>query len=86
MITQLKLKNYKRFKEATFNFGDRLTMIYGPNSSGKSSVLRALQILRQAWEHDRFLYLKPQGANYSFSRFEHLVSKSIRDGVVEARR
>ncbi len=83
MITQLKLKNYKRFKEATFNFGDRLTMIYGPNSSGKSSVLRALQILRQAWEHDRFLYLKPQGANYSFSRFEHLVSKSIRDGVVE---
>jgi len=82
MIERLKLVNYKRFLEEEFRFGKRLTMFYGPNSSGKSSILRALQILRKSWEDDSFMRLTPSGEHQSFGRFEHLMSVERDDDFV----
>lgn len=48
MIKQLKLKNFKSFKnEQTLNIAP-ITLIYGPNSSGKSSVIQSLLLLNQS--------------------------------------
>lgn len=44
MITSLKLKNFKGFREATVPFGP-LTLLVGTNASGKSNVREALQFL-----------------------------------------
>lgn len=41
MLTQLHLKNYRCFEDVTIPFG-MLTVLVGPNATGKSSVLRAL--------------------------------------------
>jgi predicted ATPase len=44
-ISQLRLKNWKNFKETSAAFADR-TFVIGPNASGKSNLLDALRFLR----------------------------------------
>lgn len=46
MLQQLRILGFQGFNEQqTVDFGN-LTLLYGPNSSGKSSVLRLLEILK----------------------------------------
>lgn len=49
MIKQLKLKNFKSFEEQQLKFNS-LTLLSGLNSTGKSSVLQSLLLLRQSYE------------------------------------
>ena len=45
LITRLKLKNWRNFKEADVNLRERVYVI-GPNASGKSNLLDVLRFLR----------------------------------------
>lgn len=47
MITSLTLRNFKAFKHQTLVFRP-LTLLSGLNSTGKSSILQALLLLRQS--------------------------------------
>lgn len=47
MITNILLRNFKAFAEVSIPLG-RLTLLSGLNSSGKSTVLQALSLLRQS--------------------------------------
>ncbi|MEU9711514.1 DUF3696 domain-containing protein [Streptomyces sp. NPDC047967] len=49
MIDRLTLHNYKAFQHAELKLGP-LTLLTGLNSSGKSSVLQSLGLLRQSYE------------------------------------
>ncbi|MFE7558181.1 DUF3696 domain-containing protein [Kitasatospora sp. NPDC057500] len=49
MIDRLTLHNFKAFRDAALPLGP-LTLLTGLNSSGKSSVLQALALLRQSYE------------------------------------
>ncbi|MGW0791215.1 DUF3696 domain-containing protein [Streptomyces sp. NPDC002911] len=49
MIDRLTLHNYKAFRDAVLPLGP-LTLLTGLNSSGKSSVLQAVALLRQSYE------------------------------------
>jgi predicted ATPase len=49
MISSLKLKNIKSFKKADIPFGS-LTVLSGLNSSGKSTVLQSIGLLRQSYQ------------------------------------
>src|SRR5579862_5553319 len=53
MLTELKLQNFKCFEEESFPLR-ALTMLTGLNSTGKSTVLQAMLLLRQSHE-DRIL-------------------------------
>ena len=46
MIETLRLKNFRAFLRAEIDFG-RLTVLVGPNSSGKTSILHALYYVSQ---------------------------------------
>jgi len=46
MLSKLYLKNYKAFEGESFEVKP-ITMILGPNNSGKSSVLSAARVLSQ---------------------------------------
>lgn len=46
MLTELHLENFKAWQELTIEFG-RITALFGENSSGKSSVLQFLLLLKQ---------------------------------------
>ena len=52
MITKLKLANFKSHKNTELNTGN-LTVLTGINSSGKSSVLQSLLLLRQSFKKGR---------------------------------
>ena len=61
MLTGIGLRNFKAFgdemQEAPLS---KITLIYGPNSGGKSSIIQALLLLRQSLR-SRFSHLVPTG-------------------------
>lgn len=46
-ISALELKNFKRFSSARFDLSSKITVLLGPNSSGKSSAIKAILALKQ---------------------------------------
>lgn len=49
MLTRLKLTNFKSWRELDLALGP-ITLLYGTNSSGKSSILQSLLLLKQTIE------------------------------------
>ena len=49
MINKIKVKNFKAFKNEQSIRIAPITLIYGPNSAGKSSVIQSLQLLNQSF-------------------------------------
>ena len=45
MITNLTLKNFRRFKELSLDFNSNLVVLYGNNAQGKSSILEAICVI-----------------------------------------
>ncbi|HNI59419.1 MAG TPA: ATP-binding protein, partial [Pseudomonadota bacterium] len=48
-IDSLKLQNFKRFREQTFELHPRFTLLVGENGAGKTSVLDALAVALGIW-------------------------------------
>lgn len=46
-ISRLELENFKRFSSAAIDLSGRINVLLGPNSSGKSSVIKAILALKQ---------------------------------------
>ncbi|WP_442936855.1 DUF3696 domain-containing protein [Nostoc sp.] len=51
MINSLKLTNYKAFENQLIEFKP-LTLLSGLNSTGKSSILQSLLLLRQSYQQE----------------------------------
>jgi predicted ATPase len=49
MLKRLTLRNFKSFESQSIDFGN-LTLLAGINSSGKSSILQSLLLLRQSYQ------------------------------------
>ena len=64
MITNITLENFKCFRQVSIN-PKRLTVLIGPNGTGKSSVLQALLLLKQSVGEETLQVL--QGRLFSFS-------------------
>ncbi len=50
MLTELHLENFKSWRELDMQLG-RVTGLFGTNSSGKSSILQFLLMLKQTLRH-----------------------------------
>jgi len=48
MLTSIHLKNFKALRDVTVEFGSRFTVLIGANSTGKSSVLQAIALMKQS--------------------------------------
>ena len=54
MIKEIRLKNFKAFgKEQTFELAP-LTLLFGRNSVGKSTMVQAMQLLTQSIRHQNW--------------------------------
>lgn len=53
-ISRINIKNYRCFRDTTLEFNQGLNLIIGENNSGKTTVLRALELI-----FDRSSFLKP---------------------------
>lgn len=45
MITDLRLQNFRSYKDASFELGNSVNIIVGPNASGKTNLLEAVLVL-----------------------------------------
>lgn len=45
MLASLRLQNFRSYIDASFEFGERVNIIVGPNGSGKTNLLEAVQVL-----------------------------------------
>ena len=53
-IKGIKLNKFKAFnKQAEIKLSPMVNLIFGRNSSGKSSILQALRLIRQSYERDQ---------------------------------
>jgi len=48
-INQIKIKNFKLFKEEEFTFNPNFNLLVGVNGSGKTSLLRAISVALGGW-------------------------------------
>lgn len=60
MLTSLRLQNFRSFTDSTFELGRGVTIVAGPNASGKTNLLEALLVLAR-------------GASYR-AKIDHLVN------------
>jgi Uncharacterized conserved protein len=51
MLKKIKLENFKSFGENQEVELAPLTLLYGPNSSGKSSIIQSLLLIKQSMEN-----------------------------------
>jgi DNA replication and repair protein RecF len=45
MITNLRLQHFRSYSDASFEFGARVNIIVGPNASGKTNLLEAIEVV-----------------------------------------
>lgn len=63
MIKTISFDNFKRFKHETLDLEKPITLLYGENSSGKSSILKGLAAILQtfSWSRNKHEPLVTQG-------------------------
>jgi len=75
MIHELKLKNFKCFKDKTIPFKP-LTFISGVNGMGKSTIIQSLLLLRQSLDQKAF---ELNGELFEFGYYEDIYSELAED-------
>ncbi len=76
MLKSLLLENFKAFGETTVIPCAPITLIFGENSAGKSSILQALNLLKQTWasrDADTFLLLRSLQGMVDLGSFKELL-------------
>ncbi|VVO66005.1 hypothetical protein PS876_01056 [Pseudomonas fluorescens] len=75
MIRRLGFDNFKRFKSESLELDKPITLLYGENSSGKSSILKGLAALIQtfSWTRNKHEPLVTQGEYANLGIFKDYV-------------
>jgi len=87
MLKSLYLENFKAFGQPTHIELAPITLIFGQNSSGKSSILQSLNLLKQTREgQETGAALLPRGqisdlGSFQELLFDHDLSRSVEIGV-----
>lgn len=57
-IKQIKLENFKNIKKSTIDFKNNMSGIYGPNGTGKTSIIEAIGIFK------RYFYFEKRSTSF----------------------
>lgn len=69
MLTRMKLENFKSWRELDIELAP-LTLLFGTNSSGKTSILQALLLLKQTVNNfDRTQHINFGGSDRDYVDF-----------------
>ena len=84
-IKELGLRNFKAFGDERQKAPmSKITLIYGPNSAGKSSIIQALLLLKQSDEDRRLIGgLVPRGEYVDLGGFRTMVHKHQTENAME---
>lgn len=78
MLQQLRLENFKGLKKAKIDFG-RVTVLIGPNGTGKSSISQALLLLRQSLTKNE---LTVDGPIINLGSFDYILNENSQDSTI----
>lgn len=75
MLREYQLKNFKAFSDAAPLLLRPITLIYGPNSAGKSSIIQSLMLLKQTLEESESsdVVLLPKGKLVDLGNYREMV-------------
>jgi len=77
MINKVGIKNFRIFKEYTEFDMAPITVLTGPNNSGKSSFLKLLSLLKYSFtEKNRIEKLNFDGGNHNLGTFEKVLTRN----------
>ncbi len=62
-IEELRLRNFRAFKNARFMLDDELTVLIGRNGSGKSTIMEAFDFVRDALTEGLSVALERRGGD-----------------------
>lgn len=81
-VEAIRLRNFMAFEDSGWIELRPVTLLFGRNSSGKSTIIRALRLLRQSLDvsrnHSTFLFSSPYGIN--FGPYKETVHRSLDPG------
>jgi len=84
-VKEFQIKNFKAFGELVRIPIKPITLIFGPNSSGKSSILHALRMIKQSkdMEHHglRDHSLTTHSEDMNLGLFDNVLNKKSTDGL-----
>ena len=65
MITNIRIRDFKKLEEAEFNLGGAPVVLVGPNNGGKTSILQALTMWHHGVEEwcQHFTHRRKEGSN-----------------------
>lgn len=66
-IKQIKLENFKNIKNSTILFKDNMSGIYGPNGTGKTAIIEAIEVLKKYLNYDSLINYLSEGTRINHS-------------------
>ena len=87
MLTHIRMKNFKSWKDSDSD-SDKvklapLTGFFGANSSGKSSLLQMLLLLKQTIGSDEVLFFGDENSLVNLGSFDEVIHRHDRDAQLE---
>lgn len=76
MLTEIRLKNFKCFKEETIFPLSTINLLTGINGKGKSTLLQSMLLMKQSMETKYFNQLKLRGNHLIIGSFSDLTNKN----------
>ena len=83
MLTHIRMKNFKSWKDSGEVKLAPLTGFFGANSSGKSSLLQMLLLLKQTIGSDEVLFFGDESSLVNLGSFDKVIHRHNRDAQLE---
>lgn len=83
MLTHIRMKNFKSWKDSGEVKLAPLTGFFGANSSGKSSLLQMLLLLKQTIGSEKSLFLGDENSLVNLGSFKEVIHRHNRDAQLE---
>lgn len=83
MLTHIRMKNFKSWKDSGKVKLAPLTGFFGANSSGKSSLLQMLLLLKQTIESKEVLFFGDENSLVNLGSFDEVIHRHDRDAELE---
>src|SRR6266446_5705291 len=86
MLTDIRLQNFRSYDDASFEFGQGVNIVVGPNASGKTNLLEAILVLAsgssfRARDSELLSFDAPWGRLDGFFGAQSRVLKMVKAGA-----
>lgn len=85
MIYKIRLQNFRNLKDSVFEFSDKITVVVGPNASGKTNLLEAVYMLSTGKSFKASLETDVIKEGKGFSRVKGLVDEKMQLMILTTR-